>query len=76
MAPFNLGGMISMFSCVLRALMNFTLGVVNGDLKVYNTTNLRVVDASIIPIQLATHTQTVVYAIAEKVPFLILLRWT
>lgn len=43
------------------------VGVVDSSLKVYGTTNLRVVDASIIPIQIACHTQATVYAIAEKV---------
>ena len=42
-------------------------GVVDGSLKVYGTTNLRVIDASIIPIEMACHTQSTVYAIAEKV---------
>lgn len=41
-------------------------GVVGDDLLVYGTSNLRVVDASIIPLHLATHIQTIVYAIAEK----------
>ncbi|TFK86285.1 GMC oxidoreductase [Polyporus arcularius HHB13444] len=41
-------------------------GVVDGSLRVHGTANLRVVDASIIPIQMACHTQQTVYAIAEK----------
>jgi choline dehydrogenase-like flavoprotein len=42
-------------------------GVVNGQLVVYGTQNLRVADASIMPLHIATHTQQTVYAIAEKV---------
>ncbi|THH21250.1 hypothetical protein EW146_g259 [Bondarzewia mesenterica] len=40
--------------------------VVDGNLKVYGTTNLRVCDASIFPISIGTHLQSTVYAIAEK----------
>ncbi|KAL5529815.1 hypothetical protein ACEPAG_5802 [Sanghuangporus baumii] len=41
-------------------------GVVDGSLRVYGTSNVRVVDAGIIPIHIATHTQATCYAIAEK----------
>lgn len=42
-------------------------GVVGPDLLVYGTQNLRVVDASIMPILPACHLQSVMYAIGEKV---------
>ncbi|KAH7318881.1 alcohol oxidase [Rhizoctonia solani] len=41
-------------------------GVVDEKLKVHGTTNLRVIDASIIPMHLATHLQRTIYGIAEK----------
>ncbi|KAI1077247.1 choline dehydrogenase [Whalleya microplaca] len=40
-------------------------GVVDSDLKVYGTSHLRVVDASIIPVLISGHIQTAVYGIAE-----------
>ncbi|KAK4148821.1 hypothetical protein C8A00DRAFT_47429 [Chaetomidium leptoderma] len=46
-------------------------GVVDPRLKVYGTTGLRVVDASIMPLIPACHLQSTVYAIAEKAADLI-----
>ncbi len=40
-------------------------GVVDAELRVYGTTNLRVVDNSIIPVILSAHIQTAAYGIAE-----------
>ncbi|KAH9915856.1 alcohol oxidase [Fomitopsis serialis] len=41
-------------------------GVVDSRLKVYGTTNIRVVDLSVVPVQIGSHTQAMVYAIAEQ----------
>ncbi|PWY98330.1 FAD/NAD(P)-binding domain-containing protein [Testicularia cyperi] len=40
-------------------------GVVDSDLIVYGTSNVRVVDASVVPISLSSHLMSTVYAIAE-----------
>ncbi|KAL4262835.1 GMC oxidoreductase family protein [Pleurotus pulmonarius] len=41
-------------------------GVVDSSLLVYGTKNLRIVDASMFPLHMGAHTQSTVYAIAEK----------
>ncbi|KAI9507317.1 alcohol oxidase [Russula earlei] len=40
-------------------------GVVDNKLKVYGTTNIRVMDISIVPLHFAAHTQATAYAIGE-----------
>lgn len=47
-------------------------GVVDCELKVYGTSNVCVVDASIIPVHISAHTQGTVYGIAEKAADIIL----
>ena len=41
-------------------------GVVDPQLRVYGTRGLRVVDLSVVPIIPTSHTQSVVYAVAEQ----------
>ncbi|KAJ3512055.1 hypothetical protein NLJ89_g3742 [Agrocybe chaxingu] len=41
-------------------------GVVDPELKIYGTSNLRVVDLSIVPLHIAAHTQATAYVIGEK----------
>ncbi|CAE6451424.1 unnamed protein product [Rhizoctonia solani] len=46
-------------------------GVVDTSLKVYGTSNVRVADASIIPIHMGTHLSRTVYGIAERAAVII-----
>ncbi|KAG6909080.1 hypothetical protein DXG01_002061 [Tephrocybe rancida] len=47
-------------------------GVVDPNLKVYGTKNLRIADLSIAPLQIAAHTQATAYVIGEKASDIIL----
>jgi hypothetical protein len=48
-----------------------SLGVVNAQLKIYDTTNVRVVDASVLPMQISAHLSSTLYGVAEKAADLI-----
>ncbi|PPR03689.1 hypothetical protein CVT24_007410 [Panaeolus cyanescens] len=50
-------------------------GVVDAQLKVYDTTNVRVVDASMMPTQISAHLSATLYGVAEKAADLIKASW-
>ena len=41
-------------------------GVVDSELRVYGTVNVRVVDASVLPTQVSGHLTSTLYAVAER----------
>lgn len=55
------------FSVLLFNILICLSGVVDPRLKIYGLHNVRVVDASVIPLTTGVAIQTSVYAIAEKV---------
>lgn len=49
------------------AMMSKDLGgVVDANLKVYGTENVRVIDASVFPMQISGHLTSTLYALSEK----------
>ncbi|KAJ6450278.1 GMC oxidoreductase-domain-containing protein [Mycena sanguinolenta] len=54
------------------AMMRRSLGgVVDAQLEIYDTANVRVVDASVVPLQLSAHLSSTLYGVAEKAADLI-----
>ena len=67
MAPRNLGGGITSLLTSSLKLLTCLSGVIDPRFKIYGLTNVRVVDASVIPLTTGVAIQSTVYAIAEKV---------
>jgi choline dehydrogenase-like flavoprotein len=58
-------------TCAMGGRAGIEGGVVDERLRVYGVKGLRVVDASIMPLQISAHIQATVYAIAEKAAHMI-----
>lgn len=63
-------------TCAMGGYGGAREGVVDERLRVYGTRGLRVIDASIMPLQIGAHIQATVYAIAEKGAAMIKEDWT
>ncbi|KAI8629637.1 GMC oxidoreductase [Xylariaceae sp. FL1651] len=53
-------------TCAMGGIDGIEAGVVDDRLRVYGIERLRVIDASVMPLQISAHLQATVYAIAEK----------
>ncbi|KAI0091378.1 GMC oxidoreductase [Irpex rosettiformis] len=62
-------------SCSCAMLPKEQGGVVDADLRVYGTGNVRVVDASVFTIQLSAHLMAPIYGLAEKAAGMIRQEW-
>jgi hypothetical protein len=62
-------------TCAMGGLEGAKAGVVDDRLRVYGVRGLRVIDASIMPLQVGAHIQATVYAIAEKGADMIYEEW-
>ena len=62
-------------TCAMGGSKGIEGGVVDERLRVYGVRGLRVVDASVMPVQISAHLQATVYAIAEKGAAMILEDW-
>lgn len=55
------------------AMMSHELGgVVDPELRVYGTRNVRVVDASVVPLQISGHLTATLYALADRAAAIIM----